>query len=52
LKANAFKLKQQQVIVQLDALSIETKKLEVIYQKKINDLEVEKSVLQKAFAGS
>lgn len=46
-------LKQQQSIVQkLDALSLETKKLEVIYQQKINDLEeLQKSVLQKAFAG-
>lgn len=46
-------LKQQQVIVQnLDALSDETKKLEAIYQQKINDLEeLKKSVLQKAFSG-
>jgi type I restriction enzyme S subunit len=46
-------LKQQQTIVQkLDALSLETKKLEGIYQKKIADLEeLKKSVLQKAFAG-
>jgi len=46
-------LKTQQAIVQkLDALSAETKKLESIYQQKINDLEeLKKSVLQKAFAG-
>ena len=46
-------LKQQQTIVQkLDALSLETKKLEAIYQQKINDLEeLKKSVLQKAFSG-
>jgi type I restriction enzyme S subunit len=46
-------LKQQQVIVQnLDALSDETKKLEAIYQQKINDLEeLKKSVLHKAFSG-
>ena len=46
-------LKQQQIIVrQLDALSAETKKLETIYQQKINDLEeLKKSVLQKAFSG-
>ena len=46
-------IKQQQVIVQnLDALSAETKKLEAIYQQKINDLEeLKKSVLQKAFSG-
>lgn len=46
-------LKAQQTIVQkLDALSAETKKLEAIYQQKINDLEeLKKSVLQKAFSG-
>jgi type I restriction enzyme S subunit len=46
-------LKQQQIIVQkLDALSLETQKLEAIYQQKINDLEeLKKSLLQKAFAG-
>lgn len=46
-------LKQQQTIVQkLDALSLETKKLEAIYQKKITDLdELKKSILQKAFSG-
>jgi type I restriction enzyme S subunit len=46
-------IKEQQLIVQkLDALSIETKKLENHYQQKINDLEeLKKSVLQKAFAG-
>ena len=46
-------LKEQKAIVQkLDALSAETKQLEVIYQQKINDLdELKKSILQKAFAG-
>jgi len=46
-------IKEQQTIVQkLDALFVETKKLEAIYQQKINDLEeLKKSVLQKAFAG-
>ncbi|NEN25227.1 hypothetical protein G3O08_17155 [Cryomorpha ignava] len=46
-------LKTQQTIVQkLDALNTETKKLEAIYQQKINDLEeLKKSILQKAFAG-
>jgi type I restriction enzyme S subunit len=46
-------LKEQQTIVQkLNALSAETKKLEAIYQQKINDLEeLKKSVLQKAFSG-
>jgi len=45
--------KQQQVIVlKLDALSVESKKLETIYQKKIDDLEeLKKSILQKAFSG-
>lgn len=43
----------QKVIVQkLDALSLEAKKLEVIYQRKLDDLEeLKKSILQKAFAG-
>ena len=46
-------LKAQQTIVrQLDALRAETQKLEVLYQKKIADLEeLKKSILQKAFAG-
>ena len=46
-------LKHQEVIVQnLDALYVETKKLETIYKQKINDLEeLKKSVLQKAFSG-
>jgi len=46
-------LKEQTKIVEkLDSLSTETKKLEAIYQQKINDLEeLKKSVLQKAFSG-
>lgn len=46
-------IKEQKTIVQkLDALSAETKKLEVIYIQKIKDLEeLKKSVLQKAFSG-
>ena len=46
-------LKEQQTIVrQLDALRVETQKLEAVYQKKIDDLEeLKKSILQKAFAG-
>lgn len=46
-------LKVQQIIVQkLDILSTETKKLEAIYQQKLNDLdELQKSILQKAFTG-
>jgi type I restriction enzyme S subunit len=46
-------LKEQQSIVKkLDALSAETKKLEAIYQKKIENLEeLKKAVLGKAFRG-
>jgi len=46
-------LKEQKSLVQkLDLLRIETKKLEAIFQQKINDLEeLKKSVLQKAFSG-
>jgi len=43
---------QKQIVAQLDKLQAETKKLEVIYQKKIDNLEeLKKSVLQKAFLG-
>jgi type I restriction enzyme S subunit len=43
---------QQAIVRKLDALSAETKRLEAIYQQKINDLEeLKKSVLQKAFSG-
>lgn len=43
---------QKHIIVKLDALSSETKKLEAIYQQKLNDLEeLKKSVLKKAFNG-
>ncbi len=43
---------QQEIIQQLDTLSVETKKLESIYQQKINSLEeMKKSILQKAFSG-
>ncbi|RZJ34739.1 MAG: restriction endonuclease subunit S [Flavobacterium sp.] len=46
-------LEQQRAIVKkLDRLSFETKKLESIYSKKIEDLEeFRKSLLQKAFSG-
>ena len=46
-------LKEQETIVaRLDLLSTETKKLETIYQQKLNDLEeLKKSILQKAFNG-
>lgn len=43
---------QESIVEKLDALSAETKKLEAIYQQKINDLEeLKKSILQKAFSG-
>jgi len=43
---------QKQIVAQLDKLQAETKKLEAIYQQKINDLEeLKKSILQKAFNG-
>jgi hypothetical protein len=39
-------------VKKLDALQTQTKKLETLYQQKINNLvELKKSVLQKAFAG-
>lgn len=46
-------LAEQQTIVQkLDLLSAETKRLEAIYQQKIDNLEeLKKSILQKAFNG-
>jgi type I restriction enzyme S subunit len=45
--------KEQKVLIEkFETLSVETKKLEAIYQTKINDLEeLKKSVLQKAFSG-
>jgi type I restriction enzyme S subunit len=43
---------QKDIITKFDALSIETNKLKVIYQQKLNDLEeLKKSILQKAFKG-
>jgi type I restriction enzyme S subunit len=43
---------QKSVIQKLDALSIETKRLDAIYRQKLVDLEeLKKSVLQKAFSG-
>ncbi len=46
-------LKTQQAIVQkLEALNAETKKVQVVYQNKLSDLEeLKKSILQKAFCG-
>ncbi|MCW3126491.1 MAG: Restriction endonuclease subunit [Bacteroidetes bacterium] len=44
--------KQLEIIKKLDALSAQCKKLEAIYQKKIDDLdELKKVILQKAFSG-
>lgn len=43
---------QKTIVKKLDALSVETKKLEKIYEQKLADLkELKKSVLKKAFAG-
>lgn len=44
--------RQKAIIKQFQILSIETKKLEAIYQQKLKDLEeLKKSILQKAFCG-
>lgn len=43
---------QRRIVAKLDALHVETKKLEANYQKKLTDLEeLRQSFLQKAFAG-
>lgn len=43
---------QESIVNNLDALSEQTKKLEAIYQQKLNNLEeLKKSILQKAFNG-
>ncbi len=43
---------QHSIVKKLDNLSSETKKLETIYQQKLNDLdELKKSILKKAFNG-
>ncbi len=43
---------QKQIVQQLDQLQVKTKKLEAIYQQKIDDLdELKKSILEKAFNG-
>ena len=46
-------LEEQQAIVrQLDALRVETQKLETVYQQKVADLvELKKSILERAFKG-
>lgn len=46
------KTEQQKIVQKLDALSAQTKRLEAIYQQKIDNLEeLKKSILQKAFNG-
>lgn len=43
---------QKSIVAKLDALSVETKKLEAVYKQKLSDLEeLKKSVLKKAFEG-
>lgn len=43
---------QKKIVKQLDTLAIETKKLETLYRKKIDNIEeLRKSILQKAFSG-
>jgi type I restriction enzyme, S subunit len=43
---------QRSIVKKLDQLSLQTKKLESLYQKKLDNLEeLKKSILQKAFAG-
>lgn len=43
---------QKEIVKKLETLSIETKRLEAIYEQKINGLEeLKKSILQKAFNG-
>ena len=43
---------QLSIVTKLNALSAESKKLEAIYQQKLNNLEeLKKSMLQKAFNG-
>lgn len=44
--------KQKSIVAKLDSLSTETKKLEAIYKRKLEDLEeLKKSILKKAFNG-
>jgi type I restriction enzyme, S subunit len=45
-------IEQEKVVNEIELVSAQTKKLEAIYQQKINDLEeLKKSILQKAFSG-
>jgi type I restriction enzyme S subunit len=46
------KIDQKSIVEQLDAMRAETQSMELVYKKKINNLEeLKKSVLNKAFAG-
>jgi type I restriction enzyme S subunit len=46
------KEEQKCIVTQLNDLQTQTKKLETIYQQKINNLvELKKTILQKAFKG-
>jgi len=46
------KAEQKQIVKKLDQLQAETKKLELVYQQKLDNLEeLKKSILQKAFNG-
>lgn len=50
--ATASLIEQQAIVIKLDALSAETKKLEAFYKQKLAYLEeLKKSMPQKAFAG-
>ena len=43
---------QKQIVIDIEKLSTQIKKLEAIYQQKLSDLEeLKKSILQKAFEG-
>lgn len=43
---------QERIVIEIETVLNETKRLEIIYQQKINDLEeLKKSILQKAFSG-
>jgi type I restriction enzyme, S subunit len=45
-------VEQKSIVAKLDNLSVETKKLEIIYKQKLADLEeLKKSILKKAFSG-
>jgi type I restriction enzyme, S subunit len=46
------KKEQQEIVAKLDALQVESSRLQIIYQQKLSSLEeLKKSILQKAFSG-